>query len=271
MGQGWTISLVEKKLDMFGRYDNWILGRDAGHSFMKLQGPNGENWVLEGNAYTPSNGSLAKGEQTNAGYLSAAANEIGLGQIFNKAARLFNYDLNVPRLRVSMEDGDAFTQPGDEIVEHPLREGSEEVMRALWTEMTNAGVEINKADLMYQGIGFNDYGVNCHSVMRAMMDVMNIPRDEQPDFVYAAPGGNNNLFETVPGLTAFTADTPEIVDAQEQKLLQNDASLALADSMTSPELSARIAAAADRQLARSDSHWGYGTYKQAAAQTYPQV
>lgn len=265
MTSSWTISLVEKKLDMFGVWDNIILGKDAGHSYLLVRDDEGNpRYALEGNAYTPKDGSLAKGDQTTAGYLSAAARELGLGTIFNKAARLVGYDLNIPRLRVTVEDGNAYSQPGDQLIEHTVMTGPEDEIRRALVTATQAGAAINRADLMYQGIGLNDYGVNCHSVMRAMMDVMGIAREDQPRFMFASPGNTNNLFETVPGLTAYHPDRLAGLGVEDLKSAYNEAHYALADSLVSPELSERIAMAADNRETRGRTRWqfGYGVLAQ---------
>lgn len=205
----WQISLMEKPLVGFGHWDNLIVGGDTGHSYIVLKNAQGEIVsAMQGAAFTPITGQFEDGAQSIAGITGTIAHQIGLGDIFNNAASRFGYDLNVPLLRGTVQDGpDPFLHKasGLDLVEQMILEGSEDEMRRAFLSGMDALIDINAADLMYQGIGFGEggltFGVNCHSLTRAVMDAMGIPRDEQRDFVYKSPGKDTNLYETVPGLT----------------------------------------------------------------------
>lgn len=273
---GWRIELRERPLDAaYGIADNALLawgqgkgwGPDAGHSYFALIDDQGAvAATMDGNAFTPANGMLAKGGQTTAGYISAAANELGFSNFFNKAAKWMGYDLDVPRLRVSVDDGPDRLARAD-TVKHNIFSGTQQDVMRRWTAATEAGAAINRSDLLYQGLGLNNYGVNCHTVTSALMDVMDII--DKPAYVFAAPGSSSasiqNLHQNVPSLFEYGPNTLVGLDAEYLKSSYNQAKIDLTESLTSPELREQILARAADQPTRP-SNWAFG-YGNAQAYT----
>lgn len=245
----WQISMMEKPLDGFGQWDNLIVGGDTGHSYIVLKNPDGEIVsAMQGAAFTPITGEFEDGAQSVAGITGTIAHQVGLGSIFNKAANHLGYDLNVPLLRGTVQDGpDPFLhkESGLPLIEHPILQGPEEDMRRAFASGMDALLDINAAELMYQGIGFGrgglTFGVNCHSLSRAVMDAMGIERGMQPDFVLKSPGKDNNLYETVPGLTRHHPDNYAHMGLAELRHHHGYQVAAVEDSLISDTLRLRVA------------------------------
>lgn len=245
----WRISLMEKPLEGFGHWDNIIVGGDTGHSYIVLKNPDGQIVsAIQGAAFTPITGQFEDGAQSVAGITGTIAHQVGLGDIFNKAANTFGYDLNVPLLRGTVQDGpDPFMhkESGLPLLEQPILEGSEAEMRRAFTSGMDALLDINAADLMYQGIGFGKggltFGVNCHSLSRAVMDAMGVERGMQPDFIYKSPGKDTNLYETVPGLTRHHPSNYADMDLFELRHRHGYQVAEVEDSLISDVLRQRVA------------------------------
>src|SRR5690606_2179392 len=169
----WTISVMEKSLDdMFGVWDDLILRRTPGHSYLVLKNPEGEIVsAYQGAAFTPITGAFDDGAQSVVGIASTLADQFGLSTLFNRYAQRHKFDLNQPELRVTRQDGpDPFmhkeTSPAP-LIEHPVLQGSREEMLRRWALAGDAALSINEARLPYYGIGLSwkglTYGMNCHT------------------------------------------------------------------------------------------------------------
>jgi hypothetical protein len=190
----WSISIAERPFHL-GPIDNFLFGRDAGHSFLRFKDGDGKTFLeIHGVAFDP----IKNHRVPNAA--------LDYGVYKSTFAHLFNCKASGAQLKVEAlidPRAMALMVRNSPITETPLLSGSPETITRCVDAAMRAATEINAINLPYHSFGTNLYGQNCHSVTAELVDRMTTACVLPNAMHFAAPGILNDLEKQIPALSAI--------------------------------------------------------------------
>ena len=188
----WSVYIAEREAD-FGPVDNWILGRDVGHAFLRFKDDD-DKIILELHG-------LATDRITGKPVHFPA----GLRAIFSSVAYAAGIKTHLgPLLQVHAVTNEHFMKAllgKHDSKEQLLMTGTPQDIAARIEAALRAADTINHARIDYYPFGIHGTGQNCISIMAELVEHMTGARPVPANIPFATPGITANLDPIVPGLS----------------------------------------------------------------------